>query len=181
MPKQKPPANADAPESASLSRSKPRKPKVVLPSETLARAVGMAEVDGAKAAAAFFGVDRETIRRASHKITLDPALRAIADVTREELGREWRSGALRFVRLGLRKLELMVEAAKPEQLRDVAGAVHLVLDKLVMKDLLPNANGPRPARESEKPASAPAVGARAASGTGTAPAASPAPARDPVH
>jgi hypothetical protein len=174
-----------------------RKTKVVLPIETLAAAVGMARVDGLARTAAFFRVDPKTVSRAHERLArVEPeerraSLFAIAKAKEEECLREWRGEALRFVRHGLRKLDALIEQSTPEQIRDVAGAVHLVLDKLVMKDLLPgaeksvprstHADRPGPAGQDPKLAAAPSVGARAAGGAGPAGNPSGSDGGRPVH
>lgn len=140
--------------------AKERKIRVILPLETLAEAAALADVDGLEAASRFYGVHPMTISRARVKIASRPDLQAIVAHQKEELTREWRKNALRFVRTGLDVLTELVKHAKPEQIRDVAGAVHLVAGKLIVKDMFPDAKRPRPGRADSVPPAA----ARAASG-----------------
>lgn len=115
-----------------------RKTKVVLPLHLLAEAVGFAEAETLARAGTAYEVHPETIRRAMPKVAADAALRAIADAKREEVLTEWRPRALRAVARGLEALELQFEElgkkADPENLHRIAGAVHLLIEKLIVKD-----------------------------------------------
>lgn len=123
-----------------MSEKPERKPKTktVLPLETLADAWAMAQVHGFPKAAKAYDVHPETIRRAGVKIAADEALRAHAEQKKQELAENWRPDAMRVLRAGLESLEKLFAEAKPDQLRDVAGAVHLLAEKIIAVDAFPN-------------------------------------------
>jgi hypothetical protein len=115
----------------------------------------MAQVHGFPKAARVYDVHPETIKRAARKIAANDALRAKVEAKRQEFAEEWRPQALRVLRIGFDTLENLFEQAKgkPEYLRDVAGAVHLINEKIIAVDALPNTR-----RQPAKPAQSTHVG-----------------------
>jgi hypothetical protein len=146
--------------SAGTSEKPKRKPRVrtVLPIETLADAWALSQVEGLAKAAQTYCVHPETIRRAGARIAADEALRAKAEAKRQELADEWRPQAMRVLRAGLNSLEKLFEQAKPDQLRDVAGAVHLLAEKIIAVDAIPNVRRNLQTPNQGQKASAPRVG-----------------------
>ena len=155
-----------------------RKVSLVLPVETLVDAWALAQVEGYAKAGEAYGVHPETVRRAGRRIAADESLRAAAELKRQELATEWRPKCMRVLSVGLDALEGLFKQAKPDQLRDVAGAVHLLAEKIIAVDAIPNVRrNLQTARQGQGLPAPRAASAGASGGTGErAGAGAPAPA-----
>lgn len=99
---------------------------------------------GVPAAARRYEVDERTVFAWRKRLEASPDAQAKIAAKREKLEREWSDVAIRFLRKAVAKLEALVEQATPENIREVAGAIKVVGELGIARDVFPPANGQQP-------------------------------------
>ncbi len=130
--------------------------------ERAARILAEAACIGDKKAAERNGVSDRSIRNYRLRMETDAELSALFQTKKKLIETEWRQEAITFLRTSIAKLGDMVQAADNTQIREVAGAIKLVGELALMKDVL---GGKQPGADREGPAPGTPPGADGAADT----------------
>ena len=107
-------------------RAKQRKPTVYLSVE--AKAQMLAEADRAPAEEVIkrWNVSKRTLELARAAMRTNAELAGLYAARKQAMQNRWLEEGRRFLEAGMKKLTELIEHADQKQLRDVAGAVHLI-------------------------------------------------------
>ena len=111
-------------------------------------------------AAARHNVATRTVKRYRARMRTDAALAQVVSAKKARVEQDWTDARRRFLRRAIAKLEQLIDGAKPEQIREVAGAIKIVGELDVVKGAL-GGNQPvaPPADPTPPPPGAPATDA----------------------
>jgi hypothetical protein len=130
-----------------MARRKQRQAPKYTP-ELASRILAEAEVEGDETVAKRHGCSVRTVQNYRARLKTDAELVETFRQKRAALTIPWRERAEQTLRLGLERLEQLMALAGVDQLRDVAGAVHIVASHAVTVDALGHGRHVQPASPS---------------------------------
>lgn len=99
-----------------------------------------AELFGNESAAKRHGISRDTVERYRKRIAHDEQLRTLADEKRKLAKAAVAEEFVRFLRRAVNKLDELIEQAKPDQIREVAGAIKVVGELQTVREAIAGQN-----------------------------------------
>lgn len=140
---------------------RPRAKSATRDPDAMARVVTDASILGVESAAKKHRCCERTVERYKAAARNDPHMSALVAAKKKSIDDDWRNEAVSFLRSATGVLQRLCEDATQEQIREVAGAIKIVGELTVAKDVL-GADGeqsrPDPARSTpEEDAEGPAA------------------------
>ena len=102
----------------------------------MARVLADAVTLGDEVAAKRHGISPRSVQRYRALAKSDDRLTGAVAAKKKAVDDDWRDSAVQFMRTSIAKLEELVAAAGPDQIREVAGAIKIVGELNVAKDVL---------------------------------------------
>lgn len=104
--------------------------------DAVARVVTDSEHLGVERAAKKHGTSKRTVERYRSVAKGDANVAALVAAKKKSIDDDWRNEAVAFLKAATEKLGVLVSMAGPEQIREVAGAIKIVGELTVAKDVL---------------------------------------------
>jgi hypothetical protein len=104
--------------------------------DLMARIITDAEILGNERAAKKHGCSVRTVERYRGAYRAEPSVAEKVAAKRKSIDDDWRNEAVAFLKAATEKLGTLVAQAGPEQIREVAGAIKIVGELTVAKDVL---------------------------------------------
>lgn len=132
------------------NRTGNRTPSVTRDPDALARVVTDAAILGVGKAAKKHRCSERTVERYKAAAKGDPVVSALVAAKKKSIDDDWRDEAVAFLRDAVTKLGVLVSMATAEQIREVAGAIKIVGELTVAKDVL-GSDGDQSRPDSARP------------------------------